>query len=381
MRRLRVLFVQPSLAPPGGGNGVASWMLQALASVHDVTLLTWGPVDFEELNRFWGTSLSPAACRIVRVPAAIRRFLESMPVPLGLVRTAVMQRMARRMRARFDVPITCNNEADFGTLGVQYLHYPWHAPRPAADIRWYHGGSALRWYYAFCWRVGGFELAAAQRNITLVNSDWTGRLIRAQGFVPRTLYPPVVAGPPGAPWEARVPGFVCIGRIVPEKQLDRVIDIVAGVRTQVPGVTLHIVGTRDDGPYHDRIAARARAAGFALHQGISRRDLDALIAANRYGIHGMLEEHFGMAPAELVRAGCLVWVPNGGGQVEIVTDPRLIYGSVEEAIGKIVAVLRDPHEQATLRKHLAVRGERLSPERFMREVLEAVDDAAAGRAP
>ena len=376
MRRLRVLFVQPSLAPPSGANGVASWTLQALASAHDVTLLTWDPVDFEELNRFWGTSLSPAACRIVRVPAALRRFLEAMPIPLGLVRTAVLQRMARRMRTRFDVPITCHNETDFGMLGVQYLHYPWHAPRPAADIHWYHLGSLLRGYYTFCRWVGGFELAAAQRNITLVNSDWTGRLIRVHGFVPRTLYPPVVAGSPAPPWETRARGFVCIGRIVPDKELDRVIDIVAGVRTQVPAVTLHIVGAPEDRPYYDRIASRARAEGFTLHEGLSRRALDALIAANRYGIHGKLDEHFGMAPAELVRAGCVVWVPDGGGQVEIVTDPRLIYGSVEEAIGKIVAVLRDPHEEATLRKHLATRGERLSPERFMREMLEAVDDAA-----
>jgi glycosyltransferase involved in cell wall biosynthesis len=95
----------------------------------------------------------------------------------------------------------------------------------------------------------------------------------------------------------------------------------------------------------------------------------------------MLEEHFGMAPAELVRAGCLVWVHDGGGQVEIVDDPRLVYGSVEDAVAKIVATLRDPHEIATLRKHLAARGARFSAERFMREVRTAVEDAAAGRTP
>jgi glycosyltransferase involved in cell wall biosynthesis len=248
-------------------------------------------------------------------------------------------------------------------------------------MRWYHGGLLLRAYFRFCWAVAGFRLTVAQRNVTLVNSDWTGRLIRAQGFVTRTLYPPVVAAGAPPPWETRAPGFVCIGRIVPEKELERVIDIVAGVRRQVPAVTLHIVGTRDDGPYYERVAARARAEGFALHEGLTRRALGELLAANRYGIHGMREEHFGMAPAEMVRAGCVVWVPNGGGQVEIVNDPRLTYGSVEEAIGKITAALRDPHEEATLRKHLAARADRFSPERFMREVRAAVEDAAAGRAP
>ena len=37
-------------------------------------------------------------------------------------------------------------------------------------------------------------------------------------------------------------------------------------------------------------------------------------------LHGMREEHFGMAPAEMARAGVIVWVPNGGGQMEIVGD-------------------------------------------------------------
>jgi glycosyltransferase involved in cell wall biosynthesis len=378
---MRVLFVQPSFSPPGGGNGVAAWMLQALARPHDVTVLTWAPVDVDVMNRFWGTSLTSSDFRVLRVPAVVRRALERTPIPLGLVRTAVMLRMARRVRARFDVPVTCNNEADFGRPGVQYLHYPWHAPRPAADLRRYHVAPLLRAYYALCWRVAGFSLARARRNVTLVNSDWTGRLIGARGFVTRTVYPPVVAPAEPVPWEQRAPGFVCIGRIVPEKALDRVMDVVAGVRRRVPAVTLHLVGTNDDDAYFAHVSARARAEGFSLHEGLSRAALAALVGGNRYGLHGMREEHFGMAPAEMVRAGCLVWVPNGGGQVEIVGDPRLTYDAVDEAVGKIVATMQDPHEEATLRKHLAERGEQFSPERFMREIRAAVEDAAAGRSP
>jgi len=38
-RRPRLLFVQPSLQPPGGGNGVAAWMLQALKDDYDITVV------------------------------------------------------------------------------------------------------------------------------------------------------------------------------------------------------------------------------------------------------------------------------------------------------------------------------------------------------
>jgi glycosyltransferase involved in cell wall biosynthesis len=90
----------------------------------------------------------------------------------------------------------------------------------------------------------------------------------------------------------------------------------------------------------------------------------------------MREEHFGMAPAELVAAGCVVWVPDGGGQVEIVGDPRLRYRGVDDAIARIVRTLRDPAEEAALRAHLATRAPLFSTERFMREIRSAVAEAA-----
>ena len=85
-----------------------------------------------------------------------------------------------------------------------------------------------------------------------------------------------------------------------------------------------------------------------------------------------------MAPAEMVRAGCIVWVPNGGGQVEIVADARLTYDSVEDAIAKIVRTLREPGQEAALRAHLAARAPLFSPEQFMRGVRAAVLDAKEG---
>jgi glycosyltransferase involved in cell wall biosynthesis len=181
---------------------------------------------------------------------------------------------------------------------------------------------------------------------------------------------------PATPWEVREPGFVCIGRISPEKELDRVMDIVGGVRRTVPAVRLHIVGTPDDRRYYRHVAGRAAAEGVTLHESLTRDALAALVAGQRYGIHGMREEPFGLAPAELARAGCIVWVPNGGGQVEIVAEPKLIYESVDDAVAKIVGTLRDPGEQARLRAHLTGRQPLFSAERFMREIRAAVIEAS-----
>ena len=88
----------------------------------------------------------------------------------------------------------------------------------------------------------------------------------------------------------------------------------------------------------------------------------------------MREEHFGMAPAELARAGVIVWVPRGGGQMEIVgNEPALMYESEEDAAHKIRAVLADSELQEKLRAGLSTRAERFSTERFVREVREIVN--------
>ncbi len=68
----------------------------------------------------------------------------------------------------------------------------------------------------------------------------------------------------------------------------------------------------------------------------------------------MREEHFGMAPAEMARAGAIVWVPRGGGQMEIVgREPALMYESDDDAVRKISAMLASASEQQRLREHLA----------------------------
>jgi head-tail adaptor len=156
------------------------------------------------------------------------------------------------------------------------------------------------------------------------------------------------------------------------------------VRKTHPEITLTIVGTTDrhGRRYYNRLRRLAASLGswIQFRHDLSRDDVRALMAQHRYGIHGMREEHFGMAPAEMVRAGCIVWVPDGGGQVEIVGDPRLTYGSIEAAVSKITGTMRDEAEQTRLRAHLATRASLFSTERFMQQVRAAVAEAVQGAA-
>jgi len=318
--RRRVLLIQPSLQPPGGGNGVAAWMLEALRGRHHIDLITVAPVDLPAMNRFYGTAVQRADLGTIRRPhRAQTAWTSVLPFSLAYLQRAILLRHAWQVASGYDVLVTANNEADFGCRGIQYVHYPcFKLPRPTQDIYWYNSSPALVGaYYRLAERVCPTSHPRMTANLTLVNSDWTGRLVaQVHGISARTLYPPVTVPRSDVPWDRRIEGFLCIGRIDQEKELDRVIDIVAGVRRRFPSVSLCIVGTPGSRRYVEHIRARAAAAGawVTIRENLSREELLALIPTYRYGIHGMLEEHFGMAPAEMASAGCIVFVPNAGGR-------------------------------------------------------------------
>lgn len=378
MKSKKVLLVQPSLQPPGGGNAVAAWMLEALKQENWVSVLTWTPIDFEPINRHFGTSLSPSDFTVHLAYPTLRRLMNLVPLPLSLLKTNLLLNSCKKIKDEYDVIFTVNNEADFGRRGIQYVHFPWaYQPRPRVDLRWYHFSSTVvDAYYRLSEEISGFSLDRMKQNLTLVNSDWTGGKVREiHSIGSTTLHPPVPGVFPEVPWEEREDGFVCIGRISPEKELDKIIDILTGVQTQGWDVHLHIIGTPDNSGYYQRIRQRAQRnpSWIFLNENLPREELARLVARHRYGIHGMIEEHFGMAVAEMVRAGCVVFVPRGGGQVEIVDgDERLVYRTVEEAIAKIVHTLDDTDRQAALRSYLATRKELFSTERFVRQIQDIV---------
>lgn len=377
----RVLLVQPSLQPPGGSNGVAAWALQALAATHRVTVLSWWPVDVGPVNRFYGTSLRHGDFDTMTVPASWRALVDRLPVPASLLRLSLLMRRTQRVSDAFDVVFSLFNESDVGRRGIQYVHYPTYLrPRPAVDLRWYHAPqTGLNLYYGIADRIAGFSLDRMKQNLTLVNSNWTGGHVgRFLGVSTRTLYPPVVDPGPGRPWGERRDGFLAIGRLSPEKEYERVMRILARVRETVPGITLTIIGTADRNAagYLRSLKALASELGswIDFRDNVSRDEMRALMGSHRYGIHGMREEHFGMAAAELARAGAIVFVPRGGGQMEIVADePALMYDSEDDGVRKITGALANPLEQARLRDILSARAGDFSTDRFMAQVRDIVD--------
>ena len=174
-----------------------------------------------------------------------------------------------------------------------------------------------------------------------------------------------------------------LGRLSGSKRPDWAMKILSRVHASLPQIRLHIVGVpphqlSDLAEFQSVMSAwRAESSWVAVHEDLSRESLAALVANQRYGVHAIEDEHFGMAVAEMVSAGCLPFVHNSGGPPDIVgQDARLLYGSIDEAVEKISHVLSHPAEQLEIRSRMEPRRNAFTPEIFMtairREVARAL---------
>jgi glycosyltransferase involved in cell wall biosynthesis len=355
--------------PAGGSYAVGAWMAEALKESCDVTIVTPDPtLSLRELNDYFGTSLRPEEAGIGYVPMPLVLRLTQ---KLVLLKKHLLLRRCTRIAKNHDLVIYASGEADFGVRGIQYIHFPM-AGRDGA------GRGAIAEVYEFlCERVSGYSLEGVLANLTLTNSLWTAEAIRSiyhlEAFV---LHPPVPDDYPSVPWESREDGFVCVGRIVPEKRVERIISILKRVRERGWDVHLHLIGKSHDRGYWRSISRllKSESSWVSAEGALSRRELVDFLVRHKYGMHGMRNEHFGIAVGEMVKAGCVVFVPDAGGQLEIVNDDRLTYSDEAAAVDKICAVLASEKLQSDLRTRLARSSQKFSSAVFAKSVRRIVED-------
>lgn len=384
--RKKILLIHLELNTPSGANIVNSWMIQALKDAYDITILTKEPMDIHYINSRCGTSLSKGDFHTLTPPASIQWLIGLIPDdPWQYQQFCLLMRWCKIIKHRFDILICTCNECDFGSRGIQYMHYPYHRgkyqneQRSAEQKGIFPYVHYLLAYRLRPWRIlSGFSYERMKQNLTLVNSEWTRRVYNesynAESMV---VYPPVPGDFIDIPWKERKNGFVCIGRISGEKRYETIIDILSKVRTRYPDIHLHIIGSKVDydEDYFRRIhkMVQSNSDWISLHENVPHKELVNLVCHHKYGIHAMPNEHFGIAVGEMICGGCIVFVPNDGGQVEIVgKDPRLLYQTDHEAVNKIVNVLQNKSEQKTLRNYLKSRREFFALEKFIQNIQEIV---------
>lgn len=382
-RKPSVAIVHPRLGR-GGSEARVMWGAEALKRDFAVSIISTGLIDLGQLDRFYGTAVANSSVRVVSLP--IPWFLTTRS-SMAALRGAFYQRRLRRLVSDYAIPISAYNMADFGIPGIHCLaDFSWcedvrtrlHTPPPSAR-RLMHRSQYLRsLYLAVTRRIAGISEhdIFAGNDLILANSRWTATIFREKyGIEPRVLYPPVLFAGDHVPIANRAQEFVCIGRISPEKRIERIVDIIDGVRQRGHGFRLRIIGALDDSPYVRKIRSLAqRHSQWVVLEGL-RFGTDKAECLSRccYGIHACEGEAFGIAVAEMVKAGCITFAPAEGGPAEILDHDVLLYRDEADAVDKITAVIGNERLRAELAHHLEQQAEKFSEQNFMSGLRAAVE--------
>jgi glycosyltransferase involved in cell wall biosynthesis len=368
---------------------VAAWTLQVLQEEHDTILYCVKMPDFARVDDRYGTKLSERPPKVV-LPSKRWAWLRMIWPGKGvLMKQSLAVRDLLRIDRRFhpSIWVTTNNEMPMPKPGLQYIHWPdvtrtsrMGTSRMAAPpVDW-------SWLRLTVWLMlqnislkMGMRLAAmADTHRSVSNSKWTVRtLLPTGGREVGLIYPPVPPFPPGLPWEQRAERVVCLGRWNPLKRMDVVVDIVR--RARLAGASnLHLAFAGFwDATVSEREAVMKQCGGLdwiEWHEGLGREDLQELVGSSRYGLHAMIDEHFGIAIAEMMTAGCVVFAHDSGGPPEILVDRRQVYADAEDGGRILHEVCSSPALQAELHQAARPRGMRFSPEIFCDAIREEIKD-------
>lgn len=353
----------------GGAEAVCARILEALKDEYELALFTLTNVGFDRLNKMYGTNLSKENTRIFcPFPGQITPLLRYVfwnICPFFPQSQYLLMMYFKNFKEKFDLAISVYNEMDLGQKGIQYIHCPGFV---LAETRRAGRISA---------RISKFSRERMMNNITLTLSSWIAKEIKqAYGINARIIYPPTGRDFPDIKWEDKEEGFVCSSRLVPEKEVDKIILILKEVRSKGYNIHLHITTNEGGNPKYKKLVSKLQKENdlwVSLHKGLSHREYCSLVAKHKYGIHARKKEPFGIVVAEMVKAGCIPFVPSEGGPAEIVGYNKfLLFSSHEEAVIKITSMFSDKSKQIETRGLLKERSNMFSEGTFNSEIRKVV---------
>ena len=348
----------------GGAEAVCLWMIEALKKDFDLHLITFTAVDWEKTNRIYGTHLSNESVKTITalphfLTPLITYFLGNLS-PLYPWRQHLLMRFFKKRYKQYDLAISAYNEMDLNNPGIQYIHAPGFALGRRRQER-----------------VSGFNVQNMRQNLTLTCSAFVAKNVyELHGIKAQVVFPPVPSKYPLVNWETKDYSFICCGRIHPDKEQHRAIDVLKAVRNQGYPVQLHIVGTNTNKDYLARLEAlrEDNHDWVHLHVGRTRDDYVKLLTQSKFAIHFRIEG-FGITIAELLKVSCIPFVYEVGGQREVIgSEEALMFKNDEEACQKIVAVLKDETTQTSLRQGLLKQASAFSAETFVDQIREHVSN-------
>jgi glycosyltransferase involved in cell wall biosynthesis len=380
-RRLRIAVTHVRLGW-GGSEKRVLWGIQALKDHHNVTLITAGCYDLQALNDYYGTDLEASDFHSIQAPLP---FFLRRNSRMAAVRGALFQRYCRKIASDYDVLISGYGPTDFGRPAIHFMaDFSWDQqmrealhPYPPGMI--YNNKWIRRSYLKLVQMLSkpsGRDLFAGE-DLMLSVSPWVSRVIQERYGISSPVLPSPVPGDffP-VPWERKQYGFVCLGRLAPEKRIEDIIEILSAVRQKGHDIHLHIVGTGDHDAYVRFIESLARQHGSWINMEGRKQGKEKamLLSEHAFGIHSCRGDAFPGALIEMMKAGCVIWAHNSGGQPDILQISELLYQHKNEAVNKIDRLLCDPDRLQYIQDRLLRLSEKYSVDTYVSSIRKIVQE-------
>ncbi|MDI5966520.1 glycosyltransferase [Streptantibioticus silvisoli] len=192
-------------------------------------------------------------------------------------------------------------------LLIHHVHQDQFAvwfPRPAAALgRWLENrGARLVYGRRAIAAVSPSSRAEIRARLSLrgpVHLAPCGQHLPAPGpTTPAAPTTPEAAAPePG-------PRIVCVGRLVPQKRVDRLVRCVPPLRAEFPGLRLHIVGDGETRPELEKLAAELGITDAVVFHGrVTHEERDRLVASAAITATASMGEGWGLSVMEAAALG------------------------------------------------------------------------------
>ena len=370
----------------GGGDFLPLSFIAELQNACDLTVALDKADGLRQSADIYGITIDPSAFKVEQVTPKgydIKRHNSY----LSLYRSRRLKKLARKA----DICISLSNITDFGRPAHHFMNmlafgddaftaYVKNGNRAqggtlAARCRSWAGGIVRRLLGLRSKR----SIICDPREHVYPNSRFVEeRMTSFYGpFNSTVFYPPTLFAATGQ--GRRDPlKVVCIGRILREKRITDIIDIVRRARIlSKQDLTLHIAGRIDQEPAYGetlrKIASQER--WVVLTGALYGKEKEEFLTSGTYAVHAERDEAFGISVAEYLVAGFVPVVPDEGGSCEVVSNPDVTYHTNEDAAQILARLLFDEEFRARQQASCAVRAKFFSRDAYLdrqRELLRGI---------
>lgn len=347
---MNILIVHGDMSAGGGAEAFA-------AAIRDQLRDTGATVDLLDIH---GLSTQDGRRR-----SDLRLLPGHLPMlrQLHLFKYALVCRYTRRIAKPYDKVVYSYGEGpELPNLAATLYHAPaiFSTDRRAIDVLGYADRPAMlrvlkSLYIRLCRRIAGYRGSSGDgRGLVLTNSRWSAGMIRSlTGRRTDAVIYPRLRPIPDRPAHRDRFGIVALGRLVRNKNLGFAIRLCNALRREGLPVHLTIIGRANT------IYGRWLVWRYRHHPAIrfvpdaSREEIAEILCSVRTGLHCYRHEHFGIAVGEMITAGVVPLVFDGGGVRELVRPRALRFRDFTDAKARLRLVIAATEaEIAALRARL-----------------------------